>query len=187
MLSGRPVPIGQWTHVAVVCDTGDFRIYLNGSPESGVQWMETARNQGVTQPGSDGTILCVGGPGPDALTGFFDGLVDELRFSTVARTFEPDPAVLIGNRKELFLDDDLIADMKCVRRVVNQPERYEGNPLLEPKGEWEGRSLQELGLIYDHQMGLFRTWYRDQPDPVFRTAPVRERGCLGRRDPGGIV
>ena len=85
MLSGRPAPIGQWTQVAVVCDRGDFRIYLNGSQESGVQRMETARNQGVTQPGSDGTILSVGGPGPDALTGFFDGLGDELRFSKVAR------------------------------------------------------------------------------------------------------
>ena len=160
MFSDRPVPIGQWTHVAVVCDTGVFRIYLNGSPESGAQRMKTARTQGVTQPGSDGTILCVGGPGPDALAGFFDGLVDELRFSKVPRSFEPDPAVLIRNRKELFLDDDLIAGMRGVRRVVNQPERYEGNPLLEPRGEWEGRSLQELGLIYDHRLGLFRTWYR---------------------------
>ena len=35
MLSDRTVPIGRWTHAAGVCDTGDFRIYLNGSPEGG--------------------------------------------------------------------------------------------------------------------------------------------------------
>ena len=158
--SDRQLPIGQWTHVAIVCHEHRFQIHMNGSAASQVRQMETAKRQRIEEPGSDGTAICIGGPGPDGLGGFFDGLIDELRLSKAPRSFERDPAVLIGSQKELFLDDYLIASMRGIKRVVNQPERYTGNPLLRPKGDWEARSLQQMGVIYDSRLGLFRTWYR---------------------------
>ena len=160
MESEKPVAIGRWTHVAVVCDRGNVGIYLNGRRSGPFRRMELAERQGVGEPGSDGSILCVGGPGPDAQTGFFDGLIDEVRLSTAPRRFEPDPAILIGNGKELFLDDFLLARMEGIERVVNQPERYPGNPLLTAKGDWEAGSMQQFGTLYDPRLQLFRTWYR---------------------------
>src|SRR4029450_5973696 len=104
METNRKVPIAQWTHVAVVTDRGKVQIYLNGAPAVDAVAMERATLQRISEPGSDGTCSCVGGPGPDPTGGFFDGLIDELRLSTVPRSFQTDPAITINDRKELFLD-----------------------------------------------------------------------------------
>jgi hypothetical protein len=171
LVSNQTVPLGQWSHVAIVCRPptdkkqkrdkgGEIRILINGSVASEAGFMERATIQRNTQPGSDGMALCIGGPGPEAGDGFFDGRIDEVRISKIARDFEPDPAVMIESRKELFLDDTLIATMNGVKRVVNQPRRYEGNPLLKSQGPWDEKIIQHMGLIYDEKLGLYRCWYR---------------------------
>lgn len=158
--TSRPLPLGEWTHVAIVSQPAGVRILLNGAPASAMEKMAAASLQRVVQPGSDGTTLCLGGPGPEAGSGFFDGLLDEFRLSLEPRQFEPDPAVFIGDRKELFLDDFLIGRMQGARRVVNQPRRYSGNPLLKSMGPWDAQSIQTFGTLYDPRLRLFRTWYR---------------------------
>ena len=37
----------------------------------------------------------------------------------------------IGMQKQLFVDDYIIASKKMVNRVLNQPVKYEGNPIIE--------------------------------------------------------
>lgn len=172
ILSQLPVPVGEWSHVAVVNRGGRVRLLLNGELAGDEKEMEMAALQRTSQPGSDGTVLCIGGPGPDREEDFFDGLIDELRLSLVPRTFRSDPAVYISNRKELFLDDQLVGVFKGTQRVVNQPQRHKGNPLLVPKGDWEARCLQPFGTVYDPRTGLFRTWYR-----AFNSADTEANMC----------
>jgi len=158
--SNRTVPIGEWTHVAVVCEKGSVQIHLNGTAAGEARPMKRAAAQRIAQPGSDGTTICIGGPGPAAGGGSFDGRIDELRLSSAPRTFVPDPAVMIGGRKELFLDDHLVASTAGVRRVVHPPKRCDRNPLLRAQGDWDARIIQPMGTVHDPRVGLFRTWYR---------------------------
>jgi len=171
MKSTQRVPIGQWSHIAIVCKPptdkkqkrdkgGDIQIFLNGSAASEISWMERATLQRNFEPGSDGVTLCIGGLSPDAFEGFFDGLIDELRLSKVPREFEPDPAIFIESRKELFLDDALVAKNTGIKRVLHQPSRFEKNPLLKSQGKWDERIVQPMGVIYDRRLNLFRAWYR---------------------------
>ena len=41
------------------------------------------------------------------------------------------------SRKRLFIDDDIIQDMKGLQRVLNQPRKHLGNPILKPDQAWE--------------------------------------------------
>ena len=65
----------------------------------------------------------------------------------------------IGRRKQLFVDDDIIQEMTGLRRVVNQFEKYEGNPVLQAEEPWEGLRIGEFDLLYDEEERLFKCWY----------------------------
>ena len=44
--------------------------------------------------------------------------------------------VAIDGRKQLFVDDHIIEHMNGLARVVNQFEKYEGNPVLRADLPW---------------------------------------------------
>ncbi len=47
-----------------------------------------------------------------------------------------------------------------VTRTVNQPVRYEGNPIMERRHEWEGRSAPwPARILYDEEDGIWKMWY----------------------------
>ncbi|MEK7676156.1 MAG: hypothetical protein AAB676_10035 [Verrucomicrobiota bacterium] len=48
-----------------------------------------------------------------------------------------DAPILVGARKQLFLDDYLIASMTRVQRTVEQAQKFPGNPVLWPSENWE--------------------------------------------------
>jgi hypothetical protein len=61
---------------------------------------------------------------------------------------------------QLFLDDGIIESTTLVERVLFQPIRHSGNPLLSPEEPWEGPTMNYLGGVYrDEKTGLFRAWY----------------------------
>jgi len=66
----------------------------------------------------------------------------------------------IGNQKQLFVDDHIIEQMDNLKRVMNQPKKYPGNPVLVPDRPWEGFRAHMYGsVIYDRQAELFKMWY----------------------------
>ena len=70
-----------------------------------------------------------------------------------------DPIALAGNR-QLFIDDLIIEEMNGVTRTLNQPTKYQGNPVLWPTKPWEGRRLDLYASpLYDAAEGLFKVWY----------------------------
>lgn len=69
----------------------------------------------------------------------------------------------IGTTKQLFIDDHLVASMDGVFRVLNQPEKYGGNPVIElhPPQRVDGKELviAQGSVIYDEEEKLFKMWY----------------------------
>lgn len=65
----------------------------------------------------------------------------------------------IGNAKQLFVDERIIEKTHGVRRVLNQPAKYAGNPLFYPLYPWEGR-VELYGSIMRHPAtGHLQMWY----------------------------
>ena len=71
-------------------------------------------------------------------------------------------ALDIGTDKQLFLDDYVIAHMDNVAARLNQPTKYQGNPLIAPPFDRPGaEELVVMGgsVIYDQEERLFKMWY----------------------------
>ncbi|MCL4692241.1 MAG: hypothetical protein KJ060_07000 [Candidatus Hydrogenedentes bacterium] len=71
-----------------------------------------------------------------------------------------DPPIAISDNPQLFLDDYLIRDMRNLERVMVQPEKHTGNPVIVPEHPWEKRILEIYGtVLYDESREQFRCWY----------------------------
>jgi hypothetical protein len=74
LFSGVTPTTGEWTHVAVVCDTSadeQYRVFVDGTTEA---------MDNLPDPGGVSAVNVVGGQ-PNGTGGrFFDGLIDEVRF-----------------------------------------------------------------------------------------------------------
>ena len=65
----------------------------------------------------------------------------------------------VGNNRQLFVDERMVAETQRLRRTLNQPAKYAGNPLMFPLYPWEGR-LELYGTVWrDAETGKFRMWY----------------------------
>ena len=82
----------------------------------------------------------------------------------------PDKSVIlkIGSRKQLFIDDYVIDRLEgeYIVRVLNQPEKYPGNPILEADRPWE-HSLLLGSVIYDEEDRIFKMWYSTWNPPWY--------------------
>ena len=63
----------------------------------------------------------------------------------------------LGNRRELFIDDHLVAEMKQVQLVVHQPIREE--IVAECDAPWEGNGCGYFSVLYDAKDSLYRMYY----------------------------
>ncbi|HEV2294769.1 MAG TPA: hypothetical protein VGR35_13020 [Tepidisphaeraceae bacterium] len=64
--------------------------------------------------------------------------------------------VHLGHGPHLFIDDDLIAESKGIRKVTQHPRRVLDSPVL----GWKEHTTQPyVTVIRDAQSGLFRMWY----------------------------
>ena len=74
-----------------------------------------------------------------------------------------DRVVDVGTDKQLFVDDSIIGSLERAYRVLNQPVKYEGNPVLELKPEQKvgGQDLVVVmgNVIYDAEEQIFKMWY----------------------------
>ena len=66
---------------------------------------------------------------------------------------------LILHGKQLFIDDYVIADLKDVKRVLNQPKKHPKNPLLVRDRPWEESGPGYGTVHYDSDAKLYKMWY----------------------------
>ena len=63
-------------------------------------------------------------------------------------------ALLIRN-KQLFVDDYVIGERQGLRKVLNQPVKHPGNPLLVRDRAWEESGPGYGSVLYDSDEKLF--------------------------------
>jgi len=66
---------------------------------------------------------------------------------------------LILHGKQLFIDDYVIAELKGVNKVLNQPVKHSKNPLLVRDRPWEESGPGYGTVLYDADENLFKMWY----------------------------
>ena len=65
----------------------------------------------------------------------------------------------IGTGPHLFLDDHLVEDRWALRRTVNPPYRFPGNPVIVADRPWEERPYRPQ-VIFDEDIGRYRMYYQ---------------------------
>lgn len=73
----------------------------------------------------------------------------------------------IGNQKELFVDDLLLAEHSRISKFVYRPEKNPNNPILVADKPWEmetpgGVQLDAQSSMYDAEARVFKMWYLPQ-------------------------
>ncbi|WP_416057403.1 DUF2341 domain-containing protein [Stenotrophomonas maltophilia] len=93
----QPIPEGQWAHVAVTADKGALHLYLNGRV--------VAELAGALPALSTAPVVGADAPSGTQPLANFDGALDELRISRVARL----PALLLADATAQGADSRLIS------------------------------------------------------------------------------
>ena len=79
-------------------------------------------------------------------------------------------SALILHGKQLFIDNHVIAKLKGVRKVLNQPVKHPRNPLLLKHSR---EPAIDFGtVVHDERDGLFKMWYQIWSDPQASNATV---------------
>jgi len=65
----------------------------------------------------------------------------------------------IDSRRQLFVDDFLIASMDGLEREWHQPVKHPANPIMRSKLPWEAGGIIPLEIRYHAKTGKFRLWY----------------------------
>ena len=61
---------------------------------------------------------------------------------------------------QLFIDDEIIEHQTLLERILHQPARPRGNPVLCPEKPWEGESIAFCAGVYRvSETGGYRMWY----------------------------
>ena len=80
----------------------------------------------------------------------------------------------VGKTHRLFIDDELIAELDGVERLVNQPAKYHENPVLTWDKPWEGNCVITWGsILYDREEKLFKAWYE-----VYKKFPPKGESAM---------
>ncbi len=95
---------------------------------------------------------------------------------------QSDP-VRLDTRRRLFLDDDLMASMKNVRREIHPADKHPANPLLRPTETWEGKAAILYGSVI-RDGDRFRMWYHSDPGVSYAESPD---GIRWTKPPLGII
>src|SRR5258706_6781340 len=67
--------------------------------------------------------------------------------------------ILLDSRKQLFLDDYLIASMTRVKRTIEEAHKFSGNPVLWPMERWEPAKAILYGSVIREGTN-FKMWYQ---------------------------
>lgn len=92
-------------------------------------------------------------------------------------------AILLGSSKQLFLDDFVIAEQTNLVRRIHPAEKFEGNPVLWPEEEWEGKVAVVYGSVLQID-GTYRAWYHSGPGMSYAES---DDGVVWRKPKLGLV
>ena len=70
----------------------------------------------------------------------------------------------VGTKRQLFIDNDVIAVVKNVTRRQHTPAKHPDNPVIKRDKPWEAATYFRtscFNVIRDPADGLFRCWYED--------------------------
>ena len=70
-----------------------------------------------------------------------------------------DAPIALGQQKQLFLDDHLVASMTNVKRRVHPAEKYKANPVIWQTEPWE----EQLNIVYGSVIRdgeKYKAWYQ---------------------------
>lgn len=70
---------------------------------------------------------------------------------------QPDQVIDLGHRRELFIDDHLVSEMKNVELLVHQPTREE--IAVDYDKPWEGNGCGYFTVLRDRQERIYRMYY----------------------------
>jgi len=163
---------GQWAHI-VLHRRRDQRVAL---------WMGTPGEEKMIgefpdlNPTASATRVELGDTSTKTAKG--EGWWDDVRIGGVLTSAEkvapPEPPLrdvsqetnsleeplAVGEARQLFLDDAVIASQQNLRREMHAVKKHPRNPLIIPDQPWEGRSvLLYGGVISDAETDRFRMWY----------------------------
>ena len=82
--------------------------------------------------------------------------------TAVISAMAADAPIVLDSRKQLFLDDYLIASMTRVKRTVELAQKFSGNPVLWPSDTWEPPKAIVYGSVLRDE-GKFKMWYLSGP------------------------
>lgn len=80
-------------------------------------------------------------------------------FGSLLPAVGADAPIVLDSRKQLFLDDYLIASMTRVKRTVEQAKKFSGNPVLWPTESWEPPMATVYGSVI-RDGTKFKMWYK---------------------------
>jgi hypothetical protein len=86
--------------------------------------------------------------------------------TAVISAMAADAPIVLDSRKQLFLDDYLIASMTRVKRTVELAQKFSGNPVLWPSETWEPPKAIVYGSVLRDE-GKFKMWYLSGPGVAY--------------------
>ena len=155
--AGRPQTIRRLnrSHERRACHPEDFSM-----KKSWLVFLATIHMTAVLVLGTGG----IGAPARIESTTLTGVAISALKAAVPVAARSREKPIPLGAHRQLFVDDFLIYKSEGVERRLNQPMKYEGNPVLSrvPKGEgaWEaGMPIAFSSVLYDPADGLFKLWY----------------------------
>ena len=89
-----------------------------------------------------------------------------ISFNALSSAIAADAAIVLDSRKQLFLDDYLVASMTHVQRTVEQAQKFVGNPVVSQTETWESPMAIIYGsVIRDGEE--YKMWYLSRNQPSY--------------------
>ena len=86
-----------------------------------------------------------------------------LLFAALGLQAADDPYAAVALRpgeRQLFLDDFILGDLFHAERVIHQPRKYEGNPVIRPDLPTDGLGIEARDApSWDAQEQVWKMWY----------------------------
>ena len=89
--------------------------------------------------------------------------------------------IRVDHRRQLFLDDEIIASMTRVKREIHPAAKHPANPLIWPDQPWESKTSVIYGSVI-RDGDTYRMWYHSEPGVSYAESDDGIRWIKPQRD-----